>query len=233
MAAQSIARRPKRPQQAEPDDLILARVLEAAEWTRRNAILVGATVATLVVVIAGLFWYRWNVERQREDAAIAFLQVEQAVLSGDQGIAAQQLQDFLQQHSDTPYGDEARVLLGQVHLRAGRNTEAIAALQPVADRMDDSVVGAQAGLLLASAQVAAGQQEEAIETYLEVGEEADTQFRRREGLTGAALLMQEGQDYAGAVEIFQQLVDMTEEGSADRLIYEMRLAEAQALAAAQ
>src|SRR5690606_1075176 len=155
-----------------------------------------------------------------------FLQVEQAVQTGEDVIATRELQLFIQRHGDTPYGDEARIFLGQVHLRSGRPAEAIEALQPVVRRMEDSPVGVQAAILMATAQGA-------IQTYLQAAEAADEAFRRQEALGNAAILRQQTGDYAGAAELYSRLVQMTEPGTSDRLLFEMRLAEVEALAEQQ
>jgi predicted negative regulator of RcsB-dependent stress response len=233
MAAQSIARRPKRAQQIETDDVVLAKAIEFTEWARRNVTLVVGVAVVLVVVLGAFFWYRTDQNRRLDDAAIAFLQVEQAVMVGDDAIAARDLQQYIQQHDGTPYADEARILLGQVHLRGGRVAESIAVLEPVVSRLSSSPVGPQAALLMANAQEAAGETETAIQTYLRVADEADSNFRRQEGLMGAALLRTQLEDHAGAAELYRRLVEMNEEGTQERALFEMRLAEAEALATGQ
>ena len=230
MVAQSIASRPRRPQQSEPDDVVLARALQLAEWARRNVIIIAIGTIVVVVLFVGLYWYRADRERRVDDAAIAFLQVEQAVFSGEDAIALRELQLFIQQHGATPYGDEARVLLGQIHLRGGRPAEAMEALQPVVDRMERSPVGVPAALLLATAQEDAGDPDAAIGTYLDIAERAEIEYQRQDALMGAGLLRQEAGDHAGAAELYRRLVESAEPGSADRAIFEMRLAEAEALA---
>ncbi|MEX0912771.1 MAG: tetratricopeptide repeat protein [Gemmatimonadota bacterium] len=229
MAAQSIASRPRR-QQTEPDDAVLARALQFSEWARRNMVIVVVSAVAIVVLVGGLLWYRADQARQLEEAAIAFLQVEQAVMSGNESLAAQELQLFIQRHGGTPYSEEARVLLGQVFVRGDRAAEAVEVLEPVASELNSSPVGVQAALLQAAAYQAAGDTQAAIETYLEVGEEAEEQFRREEGLVGAALLMQEEGNWAGAAELYARLVEMSEPGSMNRSMFEMRLAEAEARA---
>lgn len=231
MAAQSIASRSRTPSSGEPDDVVLARALQFSEWARRNIILISVVSVVAVLALAGTFWYRADQARQLDDAAIAFLPVEQAVMSGDEGIAARELQAFIQQYGATPYGDEARLLLAQVHLRGGRTAEAIEVVRPVAAQLDRSPVGAQAALLLAAAQEAEGQREAAIQSYLEVGSRARMEFRRQEGLLGAAALREEIGDEAGAAELYRRLVDASEPGSMDRSILEMRLEEAESKAA--
>lgn len=232
MAAQSIASRPRRPQQTEPDDIVLARALQFADWAKKNIVIVTAAGVLTVLLVGGLFWYRANQTRRMEEAAVAFLPVEQAVLAGEETTAARELQLFIQRHGDTPYGDEARLLLGQVHLRGNRPAEAIEAVRPVAAEIGDSPVGAQAGLLLAAAQEAAGQTQEAIQTYLQVADEAETELRQEEALSAAALLRELGGDHAGAAELYRRLVEMNE-GTPDEPLFQMRLAEAEAQAALQ
>jgi predicted negative regulator of RcsB-dependent stress response len=232
MVAQSIASRPKRPQQTEPDDIVLARALQFTEWARKNIVIVAGAAVVLLVLIAGLIWWRMDRAQRLENAAIEFLQVEQAVLSGEQSIATQELQLFVQEHSGTPYADEARVLLAQVHLRSDRTAEAIDVLNPVVERMTDSPVGVQAALLLASAQQAADDPDAAIATYLRIADESDLVFRQQEALVGAALLRQQANDWAGAAELYRRLVETTEEGTPERSVFEMRLAEAEAQAQA-
>ncbi len=233
MAAQSIAGRPRRAQQVEPDDVVLARAIEATEWARRNLTLVVVVVVVLAVAIGSFFWYRADQNRRLDNAAIAFLQIEQAVLMGDEAIAARDLQQYIQQHDGTSYAEEARVLLGQLHLQGDRATEAIAVLDPVASRLSRSPVGPQAALLMANAQEAAGETQVAIQTYLRVADGANSNFRRQEGLMGAALLRAEASDHAGAAALYRRLVDTSEVGSQERALFEMRLAEAEALAAGQ
>jgi predicted negative regulator of RcsB-dependent stress response len=230
MAAQSIASRPKRAPQTESDDVVLARALEFTEWARRNVMIIGIVAAVLVVTIAGFFWYRTDQVRREDNAAVAFLQVEQSVGFGSEEAAVRDLRLFIQQHGGTSYGEEARVMLGEVLLRQGQTAEAIDALRPVADRLDRSPVGAQAAMLMAASQQAAGQQEQAIQTYLRVANETGTVFRRQEALLAAALLRDQQGDSAGAAELFRRLVDLTEPNSPDRLMFEMRLAEAEARA---
>jgi predicted negative regulator of RcsB-dependent stress response len=232
MAAQSIASRPRRPQQTEPDDAVLARALQFAEWARRNIILIIAGAVVLVLLLGGLFWYRADRAARLDAAAIEFMTLEQTVRAGDESIAVRDLQLFVQRHDGTPYADEARLMLGRLHMEGGRPEEAQTVLRPVADRLEPPV-GAAAALLLAAAQEQAGQQQDAIRTYLRVGDRAPADYQREEGLSAAAILREEVGDYAGAAEIYRRLIGMADEGSQARTVYEMRLAEATARATTQ
>ena len=54
-----------------------------------------------------------------------------------------------------------------------------------------------------------------------------------QALQNAAILRSGKGDFAGAAELYRRLVEMQEEGTMDRQLYEMRLAEAEARAAAK
>src|SRR5690606_17516956 len=83
MVAQSIARRPKRAQHVETDDAVMAKAIEITEWARRHGRLVIGVAVALLVVASAFFWYRADQNRRLDEAAIAYLQVEQSTLIGD------------------------------------------------------------------------------------------------------------------------------------------------------
>jgi hypothetical protein len=55
-------------------------------------------------------------------------------------------------------------------------------------------------------------------------------FRQQEALTAAAALRESNGDFAGAAELYGRLAQMSEAGTMDRAVYEMRQAEASAQA---
>src|SRR5690606_583001 len=85
IVAQSIAKT-RRPQTADPDDIVLARALHFAEWARKNVVLISVAAGVIAVLVGGLLWYRISQDRREEQAAIAFLPVEQAVLTGEETV---------------------------------------------------------------------------------------------------------------------------------------------------
>lgn len=232
MSAQSATSRSRKAPMVS-DDPFVARALEFSDWARRNIRLIvgGGVVAALLV--GGLLYWRMSRAERLERAATEFLALEQTVASGNQPLAVRDLQTYITRFEGTMYADEAQLILGRLRLDAGETAEAIAAVEPLADRIDDSPLGAQAALLMADAQQAAGQTEAAIATYLRVADESSIPFRQEEALQTAALLREQSGDLTGAAELYQRLLDMAEEGSIDRAIYEMRLAEVQAAASAQ
>lgn len=233
MAAQSIASRSRPPQRPDTDDALMARALEFSAWAKNNVrmIVAGAVVVGLVVSLLAYYWmYRAD---RMERAAAGFMQLEQTLASGNAQLAQRDLERFAASFDGTPYADEARVALAQIHLQEGRAQEAVAAAQPVAGDIDGSPVGAQAALLVAAAQAAGGDAEAAVQTYLRVAQEPAAGFRRAEALSAAALLRMESGDFAGAAELFGRAAELSEEGTIERAMYEMRTAEAQARAVAR
>jgi predicted negative regulator of RcsB-dependent stress response len=234
MAAQSLASRSRRPPQGpDTEDVVLARALEFSAWARRNARILIAVAVLLAITVGGLIYYRSVQADRRASAAADLMVLEQSVAQVDPATGAADLQRFIARYDGTVYADEARVLLGRLHLEQGQPQEAIPVLDAASRRIGRSPVGAQAGLLLGAAQEQANEPQAALETYQRVARDARFDFERRQALESAASLREQTGDYAGAAEVYRQLVGMAEEGTMDRALFEMRLAEAEHLAGAQ
>lgn len=232
MAASSTAPRSRTRNAAHDDDAVAARALQFAEWARRNArwILIGAAV--LFVLGAALFYYRVRQSERREEAARGFTELSATAVSGNTALAVRDLLAYIRSFEGTREADEARILLGRVQLQAGQPARAVAALQPVAADAGDDALGAPGALLLGAAQAQAGQRDAAMATYLRVADDARLPYLRESALLEAAILREAAGDFAGAAELYGRLEEQAEEGSPDRSIYGMRLAEAQARAEA-
>lgn len=233
MAAQPAASRKKPSAAASSDDLLTARAIEFTDWARRHIRLIIGGVVTLAVIVGGLIYYRAYLEAREERAAVEFANVEQTAASGNIPLATRDLQAYVRRYEGTSYGDEAALALAQLHLSQDSAAKAVQVLEGAAGRIDDSVVGPQAALLLGAAQQAAGNRDAAIQSYLAVADEAEMKMYQVQGLQNAAILRFEAGDFAGAAELYRRLVEMQEEGTLDRQLYEMRLAEAEARAAAK
>jgi len=232
MAAPTLASRSRRPPPGpDTEDVVLARAIEFTEWAKRNAriIIVVAVVATIVV--GGLIYYRSVQAERTASAAADFMVLEQNVTQLDPATGAADLERFIATYDGTTYADEARVLLGQIHLDQGQAQEAIRALEPAAGRLGRSPVGAQAGLLLGAAYEQIENRDAAIDAYLRVGTDSRFEFERRQALEAAAVLRADAGNHAGAAELYRDLIGMSEEGTMERSVYEMRLAEAEHQAA--
>lgn len=214
------------------DDAVMVRALQLSEWARRNArVVIGVSAIAIVALLAYLF-YGYQKRQSEERASIAFSQVEQTALSGNATLAQRDLTTFIRRFDGTVQADQARLLLAKVHLDAGKAREAVTVLQAV-DEGPGTPVGAQGAMLLGAAQNQAGNRQAAIASYMGVAEAAELEYQQEEALAEAALLRQQGGDFAGAAELYRRLMGMAEEGSFERSLYEMRLAEAEGRALAK
>jgi predicted negative regulator of RcsB-dependent stress response len=228
MAAQSLASRSRRPPQGpDTEDIVLARAIEFSEWAKRNARIIIIVAVLAAIVVGGLIYYRSVQADRAASAAADFMVLEQSVTQADPATGAADLERFIARYDNTPYADEARVLLARIRLDLGQPEQAIPPLQEASRRMGRSPVGVQAALLLGTAQEQANNPQAAIEAYQRVGQDARFDFERRQGLESAAALHEVTGNYAAAAELYRQLVGMTGEGTMERSVYEMRLAEAE------
>lgn len=232
MAAQSVASRSRKVNPSGSDDVVLARAIQLSNWARANIRIIVAGAVLTALVVGGLLYWRVMQEDRRERAAAAFMQVEATVSSGNVALAARDLEGFIASYGGTDYATEARLLLARVRLQEGQPAQAVEVLAAVDAGAGEGVLGTQAALLRAAAQQAAGQTEQAVQTYLSVAEQAELPYQRQEALQAAAMLRAQAGDHAGAAELYGRLVESTEEGSVERSLYQMRLAEAEAQAAA-
>jgi predicted negative regulator of RcsB-dependent stress response len=230
MSAQSVAPRSRQSRPVDSDDVVLTRAIEFTNWARANIRIIVVVAVLLTVLVAGLLIWRAQRAERLERAAMEFQMVEQQVATGNLPVVQQELARYVNRFSGTTYADEAALLLAQLQLQQGNAAEAIEVLREPASRIRRGTMGAQAALLLAAAQQATGDDAAAEATYLRVADESPMTFRRQEALNAAAALREESGNYAGAAELYGRLAQMAEPGSMDRSVYEMRQAEASALA---
>jgi hypothetical protein len=210
-----------------PDDLFVAKVLEVSNWaaSHRQA-LIGIAVVVAVVVAGGLYWRSYQTTLVNQ-ATQELVTIQQTRALGDPEQAKADLQLYLQRFSGTTAADEARLLLGQLELETGNAQLAIEALQPLSGSR--SPLGMQATFLLAAAQEDAGDRAEAERLYLTVANRSDMSFLVRDALAQAARIRFAEGNYAGAVQLYQEVLTYFEDGDPQRSVFEMRLAEARAL----
>jgi tetratricopeptide (TPR) repeat protein len=230
MATQSAAPRPR--PAADADDAFLARAVEVSAWARKNIQLVVGVGVLLLVLVVGLLWYRADRANRLQQAATEFYSVQQMAEMGEYNQVVPELTTYIQRFDGTVYAEEARVLLGHVHLNANNPAEAANTLRPFAERVGRTPVAAQGALLLGAAYEAAGDTEAAARTYIAVADRADLLIEQQEALGRAAAVRQQAGDHAGAAEVLRRLAATAEEGTFERSVFEMRLAEAEAQAAA-
>jgi len=212
----------------EAEDIFVEKVLETTKWAKANSqILVFAGVVAVVLIAGGMYYRAWKTTQI--DRAVAQLeQVQQAVSFGEREAAKASLNQFIAAFEGTPYVLEARLLLGQVLLEDGSPGEAIDALAPAVREMDSEPIGIQAAFLMAAAYEEDGRLDEAERMFLRISNTAELTFQIREAISGAARLRAAQGNYAGAVELYQEVLDGMEAEDQERNYWDMRLAEAQA-----
>jgi predicted negative regulator of RcsB-dependent stress response len=234
MASPSVASRSKQSARAAgSEDVVAARALELAAWARRNARIVIATTVVVGALVGGLAYYYFFYQPQREErAAIQFQEVERTVAAGNATLAQRDLQGFIRRFDGTLQADEARLMLARQYLEANQGAKAIPVLNEVSADVG-TPLGAQAGLLLGAAQAQAKQVDAAVQSLLRVADGSETVYFQQEALSDAALLQQQAGRHREAAELWRRLVGTAEEGSLERSVYEMRLAEAEGRALAK
>lgn len=213
-----------------PDDVFVARVLETSAWAKQNSrtLVIGGIITAVVVV--GLLYFVTSRRAERAQAATQLTQVRAVALSGNSQLSVRELEQFLARFGGTPSADEARLLLGRAYLEMGQARQAIDAVESLADDLD-SGLGVNAALLTASAHEASQEPHLAEQIYLALADEAEYLFQRQDALDNAARIRLQRGDAAGAAELYQRLLDITPLNNTERPIFELRLGEAQALAA--
>jgi len=231
MASPSVASRSKQISRvAETDDVVMARALEFAAWAKRHARIIMIVAGLTAAVVGGLVWYYWVYKpQQAARAGVEFMRLESRVDPANPALAERDLNDFARRFDGTAEADQARLLLARIHLQANAPKKAVPVLQQV-EADYERPLGAQAGLLLGAAQAESGDREAGVRTFLAVADKSESSFYREEALTRAAIIRQQAGNYAGAAELWRRLLQDAKEGTLQRSVYEMRVAEAEGMA---
>jgi predicted negative regulator of RcsB-dependent stress response len=224
MARRHTSTRPVRPSgPSDPDDVFLENTLVLSTWAQRHRQYL--VLIALAVAVGGIFSLYYINYRggHLQLAAIELERVQQGAAFGDTTTAKAELAQYVESFGNTPYGDEARLLLGQLYLESEQADEAATVLADAADVSEP--LGLQVAVLLAKAHEERGQLEEAERLLLRVADRADLDFQVRDALEGAARLRVLDGNLTGAVELYQRILETIDEGAPERGIYEMRVRE--------
>ncbi|MDT8340986.1 MAG: tetratricopeptide repeat protein [Longimicrobiales bacterium] len=214
---------------ADSDDAFIAGVLELGHWARANQKkLIGFGVALAVVLVVTVS-YASQRERQMQEAGVQLERIQTTLAVGDPDAAKVGLSQYLEQFGNTPYAGEAALLLAELYLETEQPELALRALERVSLGVRDPL-GPQALTLRGRAQEMAGALQEAEATYLTIARDASMSFERRAARRDAARMREARGDYAGAAELYREVLADLETGDPERGLVEMRLAEAEARA---
>jgi predicted negative regulator of RcsB-dependent stress response len=210
--------------QGTPDDAFTARVIEASVWARRNTQLVIGGGITLIVLVVSVWYFVQQRSSNLFEASNQLEQVQQIATISPPDEAVAEIERYLARFGKTPFGMEARLILAEVLLDAGRTQDAIAALRQVAPAFGDPLA-VQATYLLAVSYEQAEDWDAAIGVYRDLSARAEMTFQRREATEGLARAHLAKGDTASAIAAYQSLIDQFEEGEPIRNYFEMRLQE--------
>ncbi len=206
------------------DDVFIAKILEIANWGRRNQQLLTALGVAIVLAVGAWLYYRNFRDSMIQQASNELESIHQSVALGDPEGAKSQLAVFLERFGGTPYAGEARMLLGELYLAAGESQQALAVLEPMAASPREPLE-LQAASLLGAAYEQEGRWDDAIATYMRIADRSDLDFQVRDALASAARIRAQRGDTAGAVALYERILAELGENAPERGLYEMRLAE--------
>jgi predicted negative regulator of RcsB-dependent stress response len=221
------ARRTTRDSTHEADDVFIAKVLHVGKWAEAHQQLLTVLLVVVAIFVAGVLYYRNYRASLNVQAAQQLEVVYQTVSIQDTEGAINELTTFLERFSGTAYEGEARLLLGDLYLRAGRSEQAQAVLEPLG-ASPRGPVELQGASLLAAAYEQEGRAQEAEELYLAIADRSDLDFQVRNALAAAARIRGNRGDAEGAIQLYEQALEGLAEEAPERGLYEMRIAEIRA-----
>lgn len=208
----------------QEDDVFVARVLHAGKWAESNQQILTVLLVVVAIGIAGLLYYRSYRRSVTEQAAQQLELIYQTVAMADVEGARTELATFIERYGGTPYGPEARLLLGDLYLRAGSPQQAQAVLGPLGESPSDPLEIQAAGLL-AAAYEQDNQPQEAERIYLRIADRAELSFEVRDALAAAARIRAGRGDTAGTLELYERALENLEADDPERGQFEMRIEE--------
>ena len=218
------ARRTRREQRDEPDDVFLAKVLEMGKWATSNQQVLTVLGVVAAIVIAGVIYYGNYQGALTQQAAAQLESVHQSISISDPEGAKDELITFLERFGGTAYEGEARLLLGDLYLNSGEPQQAQAVLEPLGASPRDPI-DFQGATLLGAAYEEDGRLSEAEEVYLRIADRSDLDFQVIDALTSAARIRADQNNAEGAIELYERALDLLDETSPDRGLFEMRVEE--------
>lgn len=223
------SRPPKPESPLDKEDAFVATTLEVSHWAQRNRPIVTLAVVVLGLGIAAFVYYGRYRETLNTNAANQLEVLQGRVGADDLNDIQADLTLYLERFSGTPFADEARVVLAQVSAELGSHVEAAEVLRPLAGDVENPL-GAQAAAMLAAISEDIGDFRVAEELYERLADEARLSFQVREALSSLARLRREQGDAAGALPLYDRMLEEMDETDPDRGVVEMRRAEVAALA---
>ena len=218
------ARRTRHEQRDDPDDMFLAKVLEVGNWATSNQQVLTVLGVVAAIAVAGVIYYRNYQGALTQQAAAQLESVHQSISISDPEGAKDELITFLDRFAGTAYEGEARLLLGDLYLNSGEPQQAQAVLEPLGASPRDPI-DFQGAALLGAAYEEDDRLSDAEGVYLRIADRSDLDFQVIDALTSAARVRADQDDAEGAIELYERALDLLDEASPDRGLFEMRIEE--------
>ncbi len=145
----------------ETDD---EQVEKLKQWWKENG---RSVIAGIVIGVGGLFGYRYWLdlrEATAEAASAEFVQMMEALKSGDSGGVTERADILISEYSDTEYAMLAKFALARILVESGDYDLAQAQLEQIIGTVGDAPLGFLARKRLASVQLQSAQPEQALVT---------------------------------------------------------------------
>lgn len=210
------------------EDAFVEGIFRFWTWVQANARAVIVGTVLVVLLAAGLLYYRSYRASVQEQGAVELLQLR--ATAGQDPDLPGRLVSFIRRFDGTPAAEEARLLLARLQLNAGQPEGTLETLEPVADRSPDTPTGYAARVLRVRALEAQGALEPALRELASLAERARYPFQRRAAEADRARLLVESGRLEEAEAIYARLAAETA-GTGEDAEYRVRLGEVRALIA--
>ncbi len=215
------------PSVATDEDAFVSATVRATDWARRNRTLLGLLLVVVAVSVVSLVYYASYRQTLRADAAVQLESLQQRIDAGQQDGVRADLEVFLERYGSTQFAGEARLALAQALVSEGESDAAAQVLEPIA-RDVGRPLGAQAAAQLAGVFEDLGNQQGAEALYMRLADRDDLGFHARDALASAARMRQARGDHAGALALYDRLLESPEDLGPTASLIELRRAEAAA-----
>jgi predicted negative regulator of RcsB-dependent stress response len=219
---------------ANTEDRVVESVVTAADWADRNRRIV--TLGAIVLIALSFAGWAYLDYRSKiaDRAAVRLDEIRMTSASGapSEQIRAE-LAEYVGQFGGTPFGDEARLYLAQLDLRANDFDSAIRILEPAADLASGTPVAFRAAAAIAAAHEMAGRPQEAIRWQERIASQAVFDFQRAHAIGEQARIYARIGELDRSEALYRQLLDEEAPQTEDQAsIWAVRLGEIEALRAA-
>lgn len=188
-------------------------------WLKENGAWIVAGVLLGLLLLYGWRWWQERVTTRAQAAATRYSDVLEALARNDRARADQLTAALGKDYGETPYVDQAQLLLARADVDSGSLDEAAKRLERVAASSDDRELRSVARLRLARVQLMQQKADAALATLAQG--EAGAFVPAFEEVKGDALLAKG--DRAGALAAYRKAAEATEPALIDHGLLQLKI----------